>query len=227
MMRLWWLPAALVLAGLGFGALSAGRMVSPLAGFIVFTAAAGIGLIFGLVYGGFGVYRLIGRHPDAWPTLAAAAMPLVAGLIVLASFLSAPGATRNDVTTDLADPPVLLAGPAARSPYPDDFRAWHRATYPDLGPRRLPVSAEAAFAKAKATAEAKGWVIAAEDKANGVIHAVATTSVFGFEDDIAIRLRSDGSQTTVDLRSRSRVGRGDRGVNAKRIRDFLETITAP
>ncbi len=227
MMRPWWLPAALVLAGLGLGALSAGRVVSPLAGFIVFAATAAIGLIFGLGYGGLGAYRLIGRHQNAWPMLATAAVPLLAGLVVLASLLSTPGASRNDVTTDLADPPLFLAGPAAGRPYPDDFRTWHRETYPDLQPLRLPASTDAAFARAKALVEARGWMIAAEDRAQGLIQAVVKTAVFGFEDDVAIRVRGGGDGTVLDLRSRSRVGRGDRGVNAQRIRAYLEAIKAP
>jgi uncharacterized protein (DUF1499 family) len=226
MMRLWWLPAALVLAGLGLGALAAGRVVSPLAGFIVFTAAAAIGLIFGLGYGGLGLYRLIGGHPDAWPTLTTAAVPLLVGLVVLASFLSTPGARRNDVTTDLADPPIFLAGPAAGRPYPDDFRAWHRETYPDLQPLRLSGPPDAALAKAKALIEARGWSIAAEDRARGLMQAVVRTAVFRFEDDVAIRVRGGSDGTVLDLRSRSRVGRGDRGVNAQRIQAFLEAMKA-
>jgi len=217
----------LVLAGLGLGALSAGRVVSPLTGFIVFTAAAAIGLIFGLGYAGLGAYRLVGEHPDAWPTIATAAVPLLAGLVVLASFLSAPGASRNDVTTDLADPPAFLAGPAAGLPYPDDFRTWHRETYPYLRPLRLTDPPDVAFSKAKAVIEARHWAIAAEDRAQGLIQAVPKTAVFGFEDDVVIRVRGGTDGAVLDLRSRSRVGRGDRGVNAQRIQAFLKAMKAP
>ena len=45
--------------------------------------------------------------------------------------------------------------------------------------------------------------------------ATFTSSIFGFVDDLEIRI--DGEQKTIHLRSASRVGRGDGGVNRKRI----------
>ena len=124
-------------------------------------------------------------------------------------------------------PPVFLAGPATGAPYPDGWRAWHRQTYPELSPARLPTSVDATFGKAKALVEANGWTVTAEDRNRGLIQALARTSIFGFEDDVLIRVRADGAGSVVDLRSRSRVGRGDRGVNAKRIRDYLAALNRP
>ena len=227
MTRLWWLPGLLVLAGLGLGAASAGRLLSPLAGFVVFTAAAALGLVFGFGLGGVGLYRLFQGDPAATRTLATAAGPLVIGLAVLASFLSTPGSSRNDVTTDLADPPVFLSGPAAGRSYPEDFRAWHQATYPGLAPIRLAAPAAATFARARSLAERQGWTITAENPERGLIQALSRTALFRFEDDVLIRIRPSGDESIVDMRSRSRVGRGDRGVNAKRIRDFLQALTTP
>ncbi|MBM3535996.1 MAG: DUF1499 domain-containing protein [Alphaproteobacteria bacterium] len=224
MTRIWWLPVFIILAGLGLGAASAGRVLSPLAGFAIFSAAAAIGLLLGFGLGGLGLYRLFQDSPTAGRTLATAAGPLFIGLAVLASFLSTPGATRNDVTTDLADPPVFLAGPAAGQPYPEDFRVWHRSTYLDLAAQRLPMQADAAFAKARALAESRGWTVAAEDREKGMIQALSRTALFRFEDDVLIRIRASGAESVIDMRSRSRVGRGDRGVNARRIRDFLDAM---
>jgi uncharacterized protein (DUF1499 family) len=223
----WWAPAVAVLAGLAIGAALAGRLVSPLAGFIVFTLSGAIGFILGLAFAGLGLYRLMLRHDGARRALVTAAIPLLAGVAVLGSLLSTPGARYNDVATDLADPPLFLAGPAASLPHPDDFRAWHRQTYADLAPATLSVSTDAAFAKAKALIESKSWTITAEAPGKGLIQALARTAVFGFEDDVVVRIRASGSQSVVDLRSRSRVGRGDRGVNAARIRDFLAAMKRP
>jgi len=39
---------------------------------------------------------------------------------------------------------------------------------------------------------------------------------------VRVRVRGDGSGSHVDLRSRSRDGRGDLGANAARIRSFRE-----
>lgn len=53
-----------------------------------------------------------------------------------------------------------------------------------------------------------------------------TTLLFGFKDDIVIRITPAGSGSRVDVRSASRVGRSDLGVNAKRIREFLRGLAA-
>jgi len=227
MTRHWWAPAAIVLVGLAAGALSAGRIASPLIGFLIFSLSGAVGLVFGAGMAAIGVMRFVRGRDGGGRIFATAAIPLVAGLMVLASFLSTPSATYNDVTTDLADPPVFLAGPAAGISYPDSFRAWHRETYPYLASARLSIPAEAAFTQAKALVETNGWAIKAEDRTQGLIHAVARTAVFRFEDDVAIRVRANGVGSVVDLRSRSRIGRGDRGVNARRIRDYLLALTTP
>ncbi|TMA41924.1 MAG: DUF1499 domain-containing protein, partial [Deltaproteobacteria bacterium] len=65
------------------------------------------------------------------------------------------------------------------------------------------------------------------DGASGTIEAVATTRVFGFQDDIAIRVRADGSAASrVDVRSKSRDGKGDLGANAARIRAYVMALEA-
>jgi uncharacterized protein (DUF1499 family) len=43
---------------------------------------------------------------------------------------------------------------------------------------------------------------------------------------VVIRLTPRGTETYVDIRSKSRVGRGDMGTNAARIRDFLTRLSA-
>ncbi len=60
-----------------------------------------------------------------------------------------------------------------------------------------------------------------------MIEATDTTLWFGFKDDVAIRIRPDGSGSRIDVRSVSRVGRSDLGANARRIRAFLELIEHP
>ena len=56
------------------------------------------------------------------------------------------------------------------------------------------------------------------------IEATDTTRVFRFVDDIAIRVRAEGMASVVDVRSKSRDGRGDMGANAARIRAFLSAL---
>lgn len=226
MQRYWWAPSVVILALLALGPLLSGRVVPPIAGFGLFVLAGVAGLLVGLGFAVAGSIGRLRRRPWTRWALATAALPLAVGLFFLQSVLSSPsGARFNDVTTDLADPPVFLAGPAAGTPYSDAWRAWHAETYPDLSPARVNAPADAVFAKAKVLAESNGWTITAEDRGKGLIQALSRTSVFLFEDDVLIRIRGGPDEAVVDLRSRSRVGKGDRGVNAKRIRDYLHALT--
>jgi uncharacterized protein (DUF1499 family) len=43
-------------------------------------------------------------------------------------------------------------------------------------------------------------------------------------DDIRVRVRPSGEGSVVDVRSKSRVGRGDVGANAARIRAFEQAL---
>jgi len=58
------------------------------------------------------------------------------------------------------------------------------------------------------------------------IEATDTTRMFGFKDDVVIRVTASGSGSRVDARSLSRIGSSDLGTNAKRIRSFLRELAA-
>ncbi|MEX0696897.1 MAG: DUF1499 domain-containing protein, partial [Dongiaceae bacterium] len=64
----------------------------------------------------------------------------------------------------------------------------------------------------------------AADPAAGRIEATDTTAWFGFKDDVVVRVVARDGGTRVDLRSVSRVGLGDLGTNAGRVRDFLDRL---
>ena len=59
-----------------------------------------------------------------------------------------------------------------------------------------------------------------------MVEAYDVTAVFQFVDDVVIRVRPAGDGSVVDLRSNSRVGGGDLGANAARIRAFREKLSA-
>lgn len=99
-----------------------------------------------------------------------------------------------------------------------------RRAYPDIRPLVVKASAQDAFAKARAAAERMGWQIVAADPAAGRIDAVATTPWFGFKDDVRLQVTAQGEASRIDVRSTSRVGRGDAGTNARRIREFLKRV---
>lgn len=55
----------------------------------------------------------------------------------------------------------------------------------------------------------------------GRIEAVARTRLFGFRDDVVIRIIGSATESRVDVRSASRIGLHDLGANAQRIVGFL------
>jgi uncharacterized protein (DUF1499 family) len=136
----------------------------------------------------------------------------------------------HDITTDTQNPPqfVAIVPLRAGAPNPPHYEARvgeiQKLAYPHIRPLELAVPPAQAFARALAAAQATGWEIAATDEKAGRIEAVATTRWFGFKDDVVIRVAPAGSGSRLDVRSKSRVGRGDVGANAKRIQEFLSRL---
>ena len=134
----------------------------------------------------------------------------------------------HDITTDVDDPPTFVAllplrGADASTPDYDgmDAAAAQRRAYPDIVPLSMTEAPAEAFARAERSARALGWTVVSSDPALGRLEATATTFWFHFTDDVVIRIRREGSGSRLDIRSKSRVGRGDLGANARRIRTFV------
>jgi len=151
----------------------------------------------------------------------------------------------HDATTDLVDVPqfrVLSVRADNLENIPDDGRpdlaaldpesrwsAIHREAYGDIRSLRLAVSPAEAVRRAEALIRARGWQVARVDRQAGTIEATATTLFFRFKDDVVVRVRADPDRpdgSIVDMRSISRVGGSDVGVNAARIRAFLADLQA-
>ncbi|PYQ16963.1 MAG: DUF1499 domain-containing protein [Acidobacteria bacterium] len=137
----------------------------------------------------------------------------------------------HDISTDTDDPPRFVAVVPLRQggTNPVDYggpaiAAQQREAYPDIAPATLALPPARAFEHALQVARAQGWQVVAAAPAEGRIEATDTTRWFGFKDDIVIRVRPEGAGSRVDVRSVSRVGRGDVGTNARRIRDFLKAL---
>jgi uncharacterized protein (DUF1499 family) len=96
--------------------------------------------------------------------------------------------------------------------------------YPDLQPQLFRQPVEQVFDAAAAVAREMGWDVTEEDRTKGVIQAVATTRLFRFKDDVTVLFGHEGDQTKVVVRSHSRIGKGDLGANARRIRAFQAAL---
>jgi hypothetical protein len=221
-------------------AISSGHKLGLLATWQMAFAALGLGgllLAIAFVTAGLGLWRSGGTgggasRPATW-------LAFIAGLIVTAinvnGMRSMGGPPIHDISTDTADPPqfvdVVALRKAAGATNPPGYSAEESAAkqaeaYPDI--RTVVVQAPAAqvFEQARTAAEDMGWEIVAAMPAEGRIEATATTAWIGFKDDVVIRIREAGGETRVDVRSKSRVGRGDVGMNARRIRAFMSRLFA-
>ncbi len=202
-------------------------VVPPLAGFGAFALGALLGLV-ALVWGGIAAAR--GRAPWTGALLGL----LVTGVFLAVALPSRSYPPYNDFTTDPDDPPAYVA--ALKLP-PNEGRDMtypggvvteaQRSVYPDLAPLVLPLPPPDSFARVIATMRTMpAWEITAADPASGTIEAVATSRLFRFQDDIVIRIRPQDGGSRLDMRSKSRDGRGDLGANAKRIRAFMAALRA-
>ena len=82
----------------------------------------------------------------------------------------------------------------------------------------LPQSPARAFDLADRAARDMGWDIVSISPPDMRIEATATTRLFGFQDDVVVRITPAPKGSRVDVRSVSRLGKSDIGANAGRIR---------
>jgi uncharacterized protein (DUF1499 family) len=205
-------------------------VLRPIGGFLFFVSGLAFGL-FALVLSPFalGATRAsAGRSGRGLAWL---------GLVCGAALVLGVGALRqgashlpriNDITTDLADPPAFTSDPSGEGrdmSYPAGFAEQVQAAYPDLAPIRVSSDPARALALAEQTARSLGWEVVAVDAGAGTLFARETSKLFRFVDDVVVRVRpAEGGGSLVDLRSKSRVGQGDLGANAARIRRFAEEL---
>lgn len=190
---------------------------------------------------------IVGRRQGVrtgWPNaLALVTALLFAGYLGTMIFTARSMPAIHDAATDLEDLPQfsrLTVRADNLDKIPDQGRAelkamapeerWkalHRQAYGDLRPLRLAASPAEVLQRAEALARERGWAIAAVDPVSGTLEATATTLFFRFKDDVVVRVRADPERaggSVVDMRSVSRVGVSDIGVNAKRVRHFLADL---
>lgn len=139
-----------------------------------------------------------------------------------------------DVTTDTQSPPAFVAlakeHGQARLDYPKRFAKPQAEAYPDLRPLVIDRGAEEAFElTTDALRRLKIKIVREEPPqkgGKGYIEAVDRTLVFGFYDDVVVRIQGDTHSSKIDLRSASRYGRHDMGRNAERLRRILKEVVA-
>ncbi|HUJ76490.1 MAG TPA: DUF1499 domain-containing protein, partial [bacterium] len=228
------LPLLAVLAALAAGQAHAWGWMAYGAGFGVLRwalLAAGLGAVAAIVAL---VQAARGRGGWQWPAL---------GLLLALALVAVPGyyvlwvlphtARIHDITTDAAHPPEFAAILPLRAHSPDPgqyggpaLMEQQQKFYPDIAPLLASQPPAQVFPAALAVAQSMGLEIVAAQESAGRIEASARSRFFGFVDDLVVRIAPEGPGSRVDVRSSSREGRSDFGVNADRVRRFLGALKA-
>ena len=140
----------------------------------------------------------------------------------------------HNISTDTENPPAFSAIVPLREEganplaYTAEIAEQQLAAYPQVKPYRSATPSNELFDTVVEVVREMGWDLVAADKQSGLVEATDTTLLWGFKDDVVIRLQGvdtpQGPTTQVDLRSVSRVGGSDIGANAKRITGFLDAL---
>lgn len=158
----------------------------------------------------------------------------VAGVLLAPfAFLGVRAATRyppvNDISTDVESPPVIDPDDAGveRRPFPRDNAGVIGACYPDMQSLTVSYPPFRVLERARAVLRARReFSEIREGPDPQTLRAVALTPLFRFRDLFVVRIVATPTGSRADARSCSLAGRGDFGVNAKRIREVLAELEA-
>ena len=135
----------------------------------------------------------------------------------------------NDISTNYEQPPAIIIGLHQVDGPKPNLESVQRDAYPGVQHRFYHSNLDSIYRIAVLTAVEMGWEVVFDRSKVEVenlawFQATEKSVVFGFSDDIAVRLQSILEGTRLDIRSRSRFGRYDFGANATRIKLFLANL---
>lgn len=160
----------------------------------------------GRAFGGL-VFALICLAPFGYLAFEASRYPLV-----------------GEVATDYADPLPLSSGIRV-APTATALREVIAQTFPNARSRSYPIEATEMFNVVATLVEAHGWEVRTRRAPptaldTGQLNAIAVT-LFGWRDEVAIRVAGTAQGSTVDMRSVPLVSLHDFGENGRRVEEFL------
>lgn len=224
--------AALVLAGI-VGAHY--RFTAPFVGFQIFVPGfflAILALFVGIV--ALFVTRKPPRRRARPQAMAGFVLGVVIAIPVVFKIVStAKYPAINDITTDVNNPPEFVHAEQLRANRGRDmtynkalYAAAQEQGYGNVEPLALTADPGTVFAQIQALASRMpGWEVTYTDPKTHTLEGVATSSLFHFKDDFVIQVRAaGGGGSLVEMRSKSRDGVGDFGVNYNRIEDFFARL---
>lgn len=137
----------------------------------------------------------------------------------------------NDIVTNVDEPLMFIRIGDVRHTddnsikYSDTFPTIQQTYYPNIQPLVLTQSAETVFQQVVTLVQSNGWEVVSLYPKERVIEATVTTPVFWFIDDVIIQVKVLDGNSVVDMRSSSRIGQGDYGTNAQRVKTFLAELS--
>jgi uncharacterized protein (DUF1499 family) len=144
----------------------------------------------------------------------------------------------NDITTDTKNPPVFAFAQTLPANHSRDM-SYKPATasaqekalvYRNLAPLKMPGNPDDVYKRVEIIAgEFPGWQVTYRDPARHTVEGVATSTLFQFKDDFVIQVQpaAELGESLVEMRSKSRDGRGDLGANYNRIESFFKALQGP
>ena len=144
----------------------------------------------------------------------------------------------HDITTDPINPPrfeALARLRAGEGTNPAVYAGLYsaeqqRIAYPDIETVELELPTQQAYDVTLALVKKRKWKVVDErsplGRREGHIEAIAQTVVMGFREDVSIRIKPDGEDSRVDIRSASRYFDSDFGSNAARVTKLIEDINS-
>ncbi len=196
--------------------------------------AAGIILAFiGLVTGIIGTIISIKKPYPAEKTrliVSTCVCLLISGFMFMQFRVATSVPPIHNISTDQVDAPrfkKVLALRVGANPVEYDQAALGEAqskAYPRVQTLRSAMDAQASMLRSIEVLEGMGLELVDTDFDALRVEATATSLLFGFKDDVVVRIRQSGTGSIIDLHSVSRVGQSDLGMNAKRILTFMDNF---
>jgi uncharacterized protein (DUF1499 family) len=225
----------LLLFAITFGLHWVGHLPTPVAMKLFGTAVLGAVIAVALSF-----VALAGIWQEGYTGAGKAVVGLAFGAVMLAgplwslpSLLALP--RLHDVSTDPENPPPFQKLAALRKDdgalplaYGHSDAEIQAKAYPDIKP--LPISRPTAdtYSAVREAVQKLAWTIVQETppagNGPGLIEATDRSKIFGFTDDVVIRVSGVGRSARVDVRSSSRHGDHDLGRNAGRVRVLFSEV---
>jgi uncharacterized protein (DUF1499 family) len=225
---------ALALAGIVAAHFSLTR---PFVGFELFL----LGLGFALVALIFAIIALLmmafspARRIAMARTITGGILSLAILIPVVLLIVTHPYPAINDITTDTKNPPEFVHAQELPANQGRDLKynvavyapvQEAAPAYKELAPLKMDGAPDDVFKKTEIiVGEAPVWQITYTDPQTHQLEGVATSWLFRFQDDFVIQVRpADGGGSWLEMRSKSRDGKGDFGANYNRIQSFFRLV---